>query len=63
LLGEPALFSRRAPGNTCLTALHDGAFGTGVEAIPEQWLDSLELAKVIDREAADALATFGACTG
>ncbi|MBR6186617.1 MAG: ADP-ribosylglycohydrolase family protein [Clostridia bacterium] len=33
LLNEPKLFSPRAPGNTCLSALHQGGDGTPEEAI------------------------------
>ena len=33
LLDEPELFHRRAPGSTCLNALHGGAFGTVTERI------------------------------
>lgn len=32
----------------------------GVDAIPEHWLDTLELADVIDREATEAAAVFQA---
>ena len=33
LLGEPALHSRRAPGNTCLSALRSGTIGTVADPI------------------------------